>query len=242
MKSRVFMVVGLMTSVAIHADDAHQTSVAKTDTKKNLVQVEKKETEKMTGRTVTLSEMMSEGDLKIDATIAFVDSFAIMGECEQGKKARTEIENKRDLATGDLQEEAKKIEKAKNEYVSKSTTMSESAREKEEKQLIKRERDFKNLVAEKEEELKIDMQLATEKLAQDLEEGVRQLAQSENLDIVFDKMTGRALYVSAEYDYTEKAIKQVNNNYEVKLAQNKSAAAPVRVADNKTAKPAKIAA
>src|SRR5579863_10366856 len=156
MKSRVFMVVGLMTSVAIHADDAHQTSVAKADTKKNLVQVEKKETDKMTGRAVTLSEMMSEGDLKVDATIAFVDSFAIMGECEQGKKARTEIENKRDLATGDLQEEAKKIEKAKNEYVSKSTTMSESAREKEEKQLIKRERDFKNLVAEKEEELKID--------------------------------------------------------------------------------------
>ncbi len=121
--------------------------------------------------------------------------------------------------------------------------MSESAREKEEKRLMKMERDLKNIVAEKEEELKQDMQQATELLAQSLDSGVVELAKKQDLDVVFDKMTGRAIYVSSKFDFTEKAIKEVDKKYEVKLAQNKQAESAVKVADNKAAaKPAKVGA
>jgi Skp family chaperone for outer membrane proteins len=122
--------------------------------------------------------------------------------------------------------------------------MTDSAREKAEKQLIKMERDIKNLVAEKEEEIKADMQVATETLAQGLDAGVAKLAKNENLDVIFDKMTGRAMYVSEKFDFTDKAIKEVNKNYEIKLAHNKQAESSIKVADNKTAaaKPAKVGA
>lgn len=195
-------------------------------------------------KNLSASELVGDRNIKVDAKIAFVDSFTIMGECQEGQKVRKEIEGKRDLATQELQNESKEFEKAKNNYVAKSTTMSEPARKKEEKKLIEMERELQNLVAEKEEELKLDMQLATETLAQGLEVGVAKLAKNEDLDVVFDKMTGRAIYVSEKFDYTTKAITEVNKNYEVKLVQNTQAENAIKVADNKSAapKPAKVGA
>lgn len=232
--------VTLMTISITSAEDKAATAPKKDTTvaTTNLV------TDKMTGRSVSTADFLADSNISVDANIAFVESFTIMGECEEGKIARQNIEAKRDLATQEIQEESKKFEKAKNDYIAKSTTMADSARERAEKDLMKKEREIKNFVAEKEEELKLDMQLATETLAQSLEAGVAKLAKNENLDVVFDKMTGRAIYVSEKFDYTSKAIKEVNKTYEVKLAQNKKAESATKVADNKavTAKPAKIGA
>lgn len=195
-------------------------------------------------KSLSTADVLGDSKVTINATVGFVESFTMMGESEKGQEKRKEIEGKRNLATGELQEESKKFEKAKNDYVSKSTTMSDSAREKEEKKLLKMERDIKNLVAEKEEELKMDMQLATESLAQDLEVSVTKLAKNENIDIVFDKMTGRAIYVSDKFDFTDKAINEMNKTYKIELAQNKKTESSLKVADNKTAtaKPAKVGA
>lgn len=189
----------------------------------------------LSNRSYSAADVMTNNNLTIDATIAFVDSFTIMGDCQEGQKARKDIEAKRDLASAEIQEESKKFEKAKSDYVSKSTTMSDAAREKEEKKLMKMERELKTLVAEKEEDLKAEMQTATETLAQALDAGVAKLAKNENLDVVFDKMTGRAMYVSEKFDFTSQAIKEVNKNYEVKLAQAKQAESSTKVADNKAA-------
>ncbi len=187
----------------------------------------------------SVADVMGDSKVTIDAAIGFIESFAVMGDCQEGLKARKEIETKRDLAGKEIQDEAKKYEKAKNDYISKSTTMSDAARAKEEKQLMKLENDIKTLASEKEDELKMDMQFATENLAQNLDATVAKLAQAENLDIIFDKMTGRAMYVSDKFDYTNKAIKEMDKSYEIKLAQNKQAESATKLADNKTAPAAK---
>ena len=233
--------VVLMSSSVSNGEDKNQSVTAKTaDTKKSSELV----VDKKASRSFSAADVASDSSIMPELSVGFVDSFAIMGECTEGQKARKEIEGKRDLAAQEIQEESKKLEKAKNDYISKSTTMSDSAREKEEKQLMKKDRDLKNLVAEKEEELKAEMHAATETLAQSLDAGVVELAKKEDLDVVFDKMTGRAMYVSPKFDFTDKAITEVNKKYEVKLAQNKQAEQALKVADNKTAaaKPAKIGA
>jgi len=211
----------VLFSNVINAEEKAQL-VAKKDTQKTISSV---------------ADVMSDSNITVDIAMGFIDSFAIMGDCQEGQKARKEIESKRDMATREIQDESKRFEKSKSDYISKSTTMSDSAREKEEKQLMKMERDLKNLLAEKEEEIKIDMQLATENLAQSLDAGVAKLAKNENLDVVFDKMTGRAMYVSEKFDFTAQTIKEVNKNYEVKLAQNNKQIETTRVADNKAAAP-----
>ena len=195
-------------------------------------------------KSLSTADFLGNNNVKIEAAIGLVDSYAMMGESDEGQTERREIESQRDLATNEIQDESKRFEKAKSDYVSKSTTMSDAAREKAEKNLMKMERDIKNLVTEKEEELKMAMQIATEKLAHELEVNVARVAKNENLDVVFDKMTGRAIYVSDKFDFTTKAIEEANKNYKVKLAQNKQTESALKVADNKAAaaKPAKVGA
>ncbi len=255
MKNRVIVATGLCIMLLSNSCQAGDKNISASSTKKENTQTTQSlattNTDgKTSGNTATVvkrnetpkpqqfsaADILGDANLSVDATIAFVDSFAIMGECEEGQKARKEIEAKRDLATQELQDQSKKFEKAKSDYVAQSTMMNDSAREKKEKELIKMERDLKNLVAEKEEELKLDMQIATETLAQGLEAGVAKLAQNENLDVIFDKMTGRAIYVSDKFNFTKKAIDAVNDVYAVKVAQNTKhieAPAATKVAENK---------
>ena len=164
---------------------------------------------------------MSDPGFGVDAKIGFVDTFQVMGECQQGQKARNDLEKKREELSSDIQQDEKKIQQAMTEYKSKVTTLSEEARGKEEKKLIKMERDYKNKIQESEDELKLDMQKKTERLARESDEGIIKMAQQEKLDVVFDKMTGRAVYVSDEFDFTNNAISIVDKNYETKLAQSK---------------------
>jgi Skp family chaperone for outer membrane proteins len=212
MKSRIFLVTGLYVGLFSSA----------------LIAQEKNAIKKENAGEVTATEA-----LKLDANVRFVETFTIMGEGDSGQRYRKEIEAKRDLATEMIQEESKKIEKAKTEYVSKASTMADTAREKEEKKLIKMDRDLKNLVTEKEEELKLEMQIATENLVQEMEIAVIDLAKQENVDVVFDKMTGRAIYVSQDFDWTDKVIKRVNENHQVKVAQSKKQHDNVKIAENK---------
>lgn len=229
---KVLCAVILFSNAASLAETKNQTSATnKETTQKSSLAL----TDSLSGKSVTaITDILTDRSVVLDATTVIVDSYVVMGECEEGQKARRDIERKKDLASQEIQEESRAFEKAKNDYISKSTTMSDAAREKEEKRLARLERDLKNLVTEKEEELKHDMQYATEMLAQSLESGVAKLAQNENIDIVFDKMTGRAIYVSDKFNFTEKAIKEVNKNYEIKLAQNKSESESTKIADNKS--------
>ena len=229
---KVLCAVILFNNAAALAETKNQTSSTnKETTQKSSVAL----TDSLSGKSVaSITDILTDRSVVLDATTVIVDSYVVMGECEEGQKARRDIERKKDLASQEIQEESRAFEKAKNDYISKSTTMSDAAREKEEKRLARMERDLKNLVTEKEEELKHDMQYATEMLAQSLEAGVSKLAQNEDIDIVFDKMTGRAIYVSDKFNFTDKAIKEVNKNYEIKLAQNKSESESTKIADNKS--------
>jgi len=217
MKNRVLLLVGLC--VGFSSINSEDNKIKKENTKLQL----------------NVTNVVADNSVKLEANVRFVETFTVMGEGDSGQIYRKEIESKRDLASQTIQDESKKIEKAKNEYVNKATTMSDAAREKEEKKIIKMERDIKNMVAEKEEELKLDMQIATEKLVQEMEVAVIELAKQENIDIVFDKMTGRAIYVSEEFDFTDKVLKRVNENHQIKLAQNKKQQDSVKVANNKKA-------
>ncbi len=172
-------------------------------------------------KNITATQVLSDPGFGVDAKIGFVDTFQVMGECQQGQKARKDLEKKREELSSDIQQDEKKIQQAMTEYKSKVTTLSEEARGKEKKKLIKMERDYKNKIQESEDELKLDMQKKTERLARESDEGIIKMAQQEKLDVVFDKMTGRAVYVSDEFDFTNKAISIVDKNYEIKLAQSK---------------------
>jgi Skp family chaperone for outer membrane proteins len=227
-----FCVTIISTSFTTAEDKASVAMVKKDTQIKTIASKETPESQKLSA-----ADFISEKDITLDITVKFIEALTVMGEGDPGLEQRQALEAKRNLSSQEIQEESRDFEKAKNDYIAKSTTMSDPAREKEEKKLVKMERDIKNLVAEKEDELKLDMQLATETLARELETAVAQLAKEENIDVVFDKMTGRAIYVSEKLDYTAQAIDRVNKNHQVKLAQLAKAENATKLAENKTTAP-----
>ncbi len=169
----------------------------------------------------TLSNILSQGD-KVDLTIRFVDSFDAMRACHAGKEAQKSLEKTRGVLTKDIQKEEQKIALSVKEFQSKSTTISDMAREKEEKVLRKMEVDYKSKVQESEYEMKLAMQKSTEELTQDLEEAVKVVAERDKLDAVVDTMTGRVLYASNKVNVTNNIISQMDTGRKLQLTQNKN--------------------
>jgi Skp family chaperone for outer membrane proteins len=228
MNNKIMLLAGLCISV----------SGASIATDKN-VSTANRAVKRESSKELSVADLLEDGRA-LDAKIRFVQTFTVMGEGEPGKLERKEIESKRDLATQEIQQESQKLEKTKTEYVAKASTMTDKAREAEEKKMMKMERDLKNLVAEKEEELKVEMQIATEKLAIDMESAVIELAKEDSIDIVFDTMTGRAIYVAKDFDLTNKVIQRVNERHTIKLAQQENVEGVMKVAaGNQIVTPAK---
>ena len=168
-----------------------------------------------------LSNFMVDTNLSTNIEIRFIDSFEVMGGCNEGVKARQDLEVKREVLSKDLQKEERKITQTMSEYKGKSSMLSDAARDNEEKKLVRMEREYKNKIQESEEDLKIDMQKKTENLARNVDKAVIKVAKEEKLDAVVDKVTGRVIYVDEKFDFTAQVKNEMNKQYDIKLAQNK---------------------
>ena len=152
----------------------------------------------------------------------FIDSFELMRETEEGKKISQELQETYKKYTAEIQKDDEELAKEKSEYARKRSMLSETAREAEEKKLIKKERELKNKIQEKEEEYKMTFNKATEQVFKEITEAVTKTAKEEGLDAVFDINSGRALYVADNVNYTAKVKNSMNEKYKTKLAKNDS--------------------
>ena len=155
-----------------------------------------------------------------DVSIAVVDRYGMMSSGKAGLQARGHIEAKHLAMTNEIKQDDQKMQQAATDYKAKMSMLSESAREKEEKQLMKMERDLKAKIQDKEEELKIEMQIVTERLMREMDESIIAMAQAQGIALVFDK-TGQVVYVAPALDKTSEALASMDQMYEIKLAQEK---------------------
>jgi Skp family chaperone for outer membrane proteins len=168
--------------------------------------------------TPSISQLASKSNLNI----RFIDSLEVMRMSKGGQEAQKELETRRDQLAKEIQSDEQKFNQAATEFKSKAPALSETARDKEEKRLVKMKRDFETKVQESEEEIKMAMQRVTERLARDVEEAVTSVAKEDGLDAVVDTMTGRVIYVANGINITGKITSKVNVKH-TQMAQNKSA-------------------
>ena len=165
--------------------------------------------------------------------ISVMDVFAAMREGQEGAEVTPKLDLKRQEYGKDLEGDGKKLEQAKVEFKSKASTMNDSARAKKEQEIVRMNRDFESKVQSAEEELKLCMQQVTEVLAKEVEQAVTEYAKKNDLDLVFDKVTGKIVYSSGKADCTEAIIQGMNKNFKAKLARNeKSAASTITLASS----------
>jgi Skp family chaperone for outer membrane proteins len=146
-----------------------------------------------------------------DLRVRYVDGFAAMRECEEGKKVAGEIESKRKKLAEKIEGEEKKIAQAMNEYKVKMSTMSQEARLKEEQRFARMKTEYESMVREADEEMKLVMAQATEKLAKQFDVAVADMAKHEGLDVVVDITTGRVVYTTHRANFTAKIVTAMND-------------------------------
>lgn len=163
-------------------------------------------------------------------SIAFVDSFEAMRECEDGQKVGKEIDVMRDKASAEIKKEAEALAQVDADLKQKSSTLNPQVLAKKGRELEKQRRDLEERVREEEESIKIAMQQKTEVLAAQVEEGIVAVAKERGVDAVIDKMTGRVMYTKDETngDITKDAIARVD-----KESKNRTQSITVAAVANK---------
>ncbi len=172
-------------------------------------------------KNINVGDVVSTLENKSDLKIRFMDTFEAMRVSKEGVKVSQELEEKRKELAKKIETEEKRMAQAMTEYRAQASSLSDTARNKKELELTNMKRDYEAMVQKYEEELKLVMQQKTELLAKEVDKAVTRIAKEEGLDAVVDRMTGRVIFASQRGDYTDKIAREMNKQYEVKLAEAK---------------------
>lgn len=161
-----------------------------------------------------------------NSTIACIDSATAMRNSKEGQKLSKELEDKREQLSAQLKKDESALMKAVEDFKVKGPAMSKAEQESEQQRLMKMERDLKSKVEEAELELKMAMQKTMEALGKEVEAAVKDVATKKNLDVVIDTRSGQVLYASDSVLYTDDLVKEMDKNYNAKIAKNNTAKKP----------------
>lgn len=144
-------------------------------------------------------------------TFKYADPFGAFRESKQGKKTTQDLDKQRLDLTKKIQEMEQQFTAAVKEFQAKASTLSESALEKEKAKMVKMERDYKAKLQESDDEMKIAMQSAQERLLREYNEAVSQYAKANNIDLVFGP--GGVVYSSEKANCTKDIVANMDKSY-----------------------------
>jgi outer membrane protein len=141
--------------------------------------------------------------------IGILDLQKCLDQSEAGKKAKKLLQDKSERIKKDLSLKRDELKKNRDEFTKKASVLNADARRDKEKELIRKEEDFRDQVREKEEEMRKDEYNAMQPLLNDLFEVTTKLAKDENYTLVVEAKSG-VVYYSKSVDITDKIIKLFN--------------------------------
>lgn len=168
-----------------------------------------------------------------DLKIRVVDAFEVMQKSLLGAEITKELSDTNQKWAAEITLKGKELEQELMAFDSKKVTMSESAREKEERRLAKAKRDYQVSIEEKNQEFQMMQAKSSERMLKEVRDNSTIVARAENIDVIVDRTTGQILYSSESANVTGKLIDAMN----IKFAANQKATATpaTMLADNKKA-------
>jgi len=151
--------------------------------------------------------------------VATIDVLKVMRESEEGKLVTKQLELKRNDLDKKLQTEAQSFAQSRKDFESKAPMLSDTAREKEQNSLMQQGRDLEAMAQKSEDELKIAMQSASERLMNKSRKQIELFALENNLDIIWD-VSGQVVYASQKTDVTKNIVQNMNKGHKTNLASN----------------------
>jgi outer membrane protein len=152
--------------------------------------------------------------------IGVIDARKCIEQTEEGKKIHATLKEKSDRIQKDLDARKNEIIKMREDLSKKSNLLGAEARRDKEKDLLRKEEDFRDLAREKEAEYRKEESSAFQKLFNELFEVTSKIAKDEGYTLILEAKTGVVYYNSA-IDITDRVIKSFNEKNNEKKAKGK---------------------
>jgi outer membrane protein len=141
--------------------------------------------------------------------VGILDLQRCLQQSEAGKKASKSLQEKSDRIKKELTVKRDDLKKLREEFNKKSNVLSQDAKRDKEKDLIRKEEDFKDLVREKEEEMHKEEYNAMQPLLSELFEITSKVAKDEGYTLILEAKSG-VVYYAKTIDLTDKIVKLFN--------------------------------
>jgi len=151
--------------------------------------------------------------MKTDLKIRMVNAYELSFDTKAGKKESEKIQNEFQDRAKSTQTKKEDFEKRARELERKKSMLTDSARENEQTELVKLQREIENSMREMEQDYKMAANKATERISKEITKSVAEIAKADDIDIVVDMQTGRAIYVADTANYTDKVKDLMDKNF-----------------------------
>jgi outer membrane protein len=141
--------------------------------------------------------------------IGILDLQKCLDQSEAGKKAKKILQDKSERIKKDLSLKRDELKKAREEFAKKSGVLNAEVRREKEKEMVRKEEDFRDQVQEKEEEMRKDEYNSMQPLLNDLFEVTTKVAKDEGFTLVLEAKSG-VVYYNKTIDLTDKIVKLFN--------------------------------
>ncbi|HSO72174.1 MAG TPA: OmpH family outer membrane protein [Thermodesulfobacteriota bacterium] len=141
--------------------------------------------------------------------IGILDLQKCLDQSEAGKKAKKILQDKSERIKKDLSLKRDELKKAREEFAKKSSVLNAELRRDKEKEMVRKEEDFRDQVQEKEEEMRKDEYNSMQPLLNDLFEVTTKVAKDEGYTLVLEAKSG-VVYYNKAIDLTDKIVKLFN--------------------------------
>lgn len=155
-----------------------------------------------------------------DMKIGVVNLFDCMGNSEQGKKFKLDVENKQKALETNIATLQQSFESQVKDFNAKKDLLTTDARSKEEQRLLSLQSDLQNEAQKAEQELRLLMNSLTEDLAAEAEKAAIALAQEKDFDLLLEKTSGRVVHCKSTYEFTGLVANKMDTSWETRLAKN----------------------
>lgn len=157
-----------------------------------------------------------------------VSATEIMMGTNIGKDANARIDTKRMDMMTKLQKEGEEVKKLDDNLRAKATTMSEASKRDETAKIEGRRQELELKNKQFMQELQLAAQKEMEDLGIEFDKAVQRIAKELNLDILFEKESGRIVFASEAVNVTESIKVAMNSQY--KTTQVAAAKSPAKAA------------
>ncbi len=143
--------------------------------------------------------------------VGVLDLQRCLQQSEAGKKASKSLQEKSDRIKKELTAKREDLKKQREDFNKKINVLSQDAKRDKEKELVRKEEDFRDLVREKEEEMHKDEYNAMQPLLSELFDITSKVAKDEGYTLILEAKSG-VVYYTKSIDLTEKVVKIFNES------------------------------